>query len=176
MPRSASAIGTSAAAAAAAAAAAGDIVETTAEETAAAAAAVGETAATAAVNMMPDAQGEDSSQVHQFDVIVGGDLVYYSYQPATPHSRLLLTALAQLAGPDTHIYLALSLHHNPGEVSSFLRWARETWGFDVRAVRRGVPAEYDVSDVLIARMQLRDASAAAAAVSAARAGTLHRDF
>jgi predicted nicotinamide N-methyase len=48
-----------------------------------------------------------------FQLILGSDLVYYSYSEATPHSRLLLLALQQLAGPDSHIYLALSLHHNP---------------------------------------------------------------
>jgi predicted nicotinamide N-methyase len=48
-----------------------------------------------------------------FQLIVGSDLVYYSYSDATPHSRLLLLALQQLAGPDSQIYLALSLHHNP---------------------------------------------------------------
>jgi hypothetical protein len=48
-----------------------------------------------------------------FQLIVGSDLVYYSYSEATPHSRLLLLALQQLAGPDSQIYLALSLHHNP---------------------------------------------------------------
>jgi predicted nicotinamide N-methyase len=48
-----------------------------------------------------------------FQLIVGSDLVYYSYSEATPHSRLLLLVLQQLAGPGTQIYLALSLHHNP---------------------------------------------------------------
>jgi hypothetical protein len=46
-------------------------------------------------------------------VIVGSDLIYYTYSEATPHSRLLLAALRAAAGPGTPIYLSLSLHHNP---------------------------------------------------------------
>lgn len=53
-----------------------------------------------------------------FQLIVGSDLIYYTYIEATPHSRLLLLALQQLAGPETQIYLALSLHHNPEGASA----------------------------------------------------------
>ncbi len=69
-----------------------------------------------------------------FDLIVGADLVYYTYTDATPHSRLLLAALRQLAAPlATLIYLALSLHHNPEEVS-----ARNRAGGGRREAGRGV--------------------------------------
>eukprot|EP00878_Enallax_costatus_P034224 GHUV01037914.1.p1 GENE.GHUV01037914.1~~GHUV01037914.1.p1 ORF type:complete len:266 (-),score=61.15 GHUV01037914.1:23-820(-) len=111
-----------------------------------------------------------------FDVIVGSDLIYYSYTRDTPHSRLLLMVLQQLAGPETQIYLALSLHHNPEEVEKFLRWAQETWGFSVRHIREGIPVEYRVPDVLIVCMQLVDATAAASAAAAAKAGTLDRVY
>jgi hypothetical protein len=52
-----------------------------------------------------------------YDVIVGSDLIYYSFTPETPHSKLLLWTLRRLSGPSTRIFLSLSLHHNPGEVS-----------------------------------------------------------
>ncbi|WIA13638.1 hypothetical protein OEZ85_007201 [Tetradesmus obliquus] len=111
-----------------------------------------------------------------FKLIVGSDLVYYSYSEATPHSRLLLLALQQLAGPESQIYLALSLHHNPQEVENFLRWAEEVWGFSVQRIQQQIPAEYRVADVLVVRLQLLDAGAAAAAAAQARAGTLVRGY
>eukprot|EP00882_Tetradesmus_deserticola_P030681 GHRQ01034564.1.p1 GENE.GHRQ01034564.1~~GHRQ01034564.1.p1 ORF type:complete len:155 (+),score=64.04 GHRQ01034564.1:1-465(+) len=111
-----------------------------------------------------------------FSLIVGSDLVYYSYSEATPHSRLLLLALQQLAGPESNIYLALSLHHNPQEVENFLRWAQDTWGFSVQRIKQDIPAEYQVHDVLVVRMQLVHADAAAAAAAQARAGTLERGY
>jgi uncharacterized membrane protein YgcG len=90
-----------------------------------------------------------------WDVIVGSDLIYYTYSEATPHSRLLLGALKACAGPATPIFLSLSLHHNPGEVERFLRWAAED-GFHVERVAPGeLPEEYRVQDVLVARLQLR---------------------
>lgn len=49
-------------------------------------------------------------------MIVGSDLIYYSYTPETPHSELLLWTLRRLAGPHTTVFLSLSLHHNPEEV------------------------------------------------------------
>eukprot|EP00877_Chromochloris_zofingiensis_P003769 jgi/Chrzof1/13393/Cz07g31110.t1 len=87
-----------------------------------------------------------------FDLIVGSDLVYYSYSEQTPHSKLLLQSLAQLANPDTAIYLSLSLHHNPEEVHQFLDWATEA-GFTVRTVVDGIPKEYAVPDVMVVYMQ-----------------------
>ena len=51
-----------------------------------------------------------------YDVIVGSDLIYYTYSEATPHSKLLLWTLRRVAVPGSLIYLALSLHHNPEEV------------------------------------------------------------
>ncbi len=51
-----------------------------------------------------------------WDVICGSDLIYYTFSDATPHSRLLLAALRQLAGAETLIVLSLGLHHNPEEV------------------------------------------------------------
>ncbi len=82
------------------------------------------------------------------------DLIYYSYSEATPHSRLLLSALHALSGPETDIYLALSLHHNPGEVSQFLAWAAED-GFRVQAVpAEQLPEEYCVGDVRVVRLRL----------------------
>lgn len=47
-----------------------------------------------------------------YDLIVGSDLIYYSYTPDTPHSELLLWSLRRLAGPRSLVLLALSLHHN----------------------------------------------------------------
>eukprot|EP00955_Chlamydomonas_euryale_P072981 361582-Chlamydomonas_euryale.AAC.6 len=55
-----------------------------------------------------------------YDVVVGSDLVYYTYCDATPHSRLLLWTLERVSAPGTLIYLALSLHHNPEEVGVLL--------------------------------------------------------
>lgn len=80
----------------------------------------------------------------------------------------------QLSGPDTLIFLALSLHHNPEEVHAFLAWAEEDWGLGVQRVTEGIPAEYVVPDVLVAKLQLRDAEQAARAAAAAAAGTLRR--
>lgn len=51
-----------------------------------------------------------------YDVIVGSDLIYYTYSEKTPHSKLLLWTLQRVAAPGSLIYLALSLHHNPDEV------------------------------------------------------------
>ena len=51
-----------------------------------------------------------------YDVIVGSDLIYYTYSEETPHSKLLLWTLRRVAGPGSLVYLALSLHHNPEEV------------------------------------------------------------
>jgi hypothetical protein len=56
-----------------------------------------------------------------YDVIVGSDLIYYTYNEATPHSKLLLWTLRRVAGPGSLIYLALSLHHNPEEVMRMWR-------------------------------------------------------
>eukprot|EP00879_Flechtneria_rotunda_P008788 GHRR01009204.1.p1 GENE.GHRR01009204.1~~GHRR01009204.1.p1 ORF type:complete len:287 (+),score=113.14 GHRR01009204.1:533-1393(+) len=111
-----------------------------------------------------------------FDLIVGSDLIYYSYSGATPHSRLLLLALQQLAGPQSLIYLALSLHHNPGEVGNFLRWAQEDWGFAVQHILNELPHEYKVPDVLVVRLQLVDANKAAITAAAAAAGMLQRPY
>lgn len=97
-----------------------------------------------------------------------------SYTPSTPHSRLLLQALVQLAGPGTLIFLALSLHHNPEEVHSFLEWAESDWGFEVQKVTEGVPPEYVVPDVLVVRLQLKDVLAAQQAAAAAADGSLRR--
>ena len=108
-----------------------------------------------------------------FDLIVGADLIYYSYSPQTPHSRLLLQSLQQLAGPYTLIYLALSLHHNPEEVEEFLAWAEE-WGFAVTRVTQGLPLEYRVPDVLVVHMRLVDEQKAADMATAASSGTLKR--
>lgn len=109
-----------------------------------------------------------------FELIVGSDLIYYSYTAATPHSRLLLQALVQLAGPGSLIFLALSLHHNPEEVHAFLDWAEEVWGFGVERVTAGIPSEYVVPDVLVVRLHLRDTQRAQTAAAAAAAGTLRR--
>jgi hypothetical protein len=108
-----------------------------------------------------------------FDLIVGADLVYYSYTPQTPHSRLLLQSLQQLAGPYSLIYLALSLHHNPEEVEEFLAWCME-WGFSVTRVTRGLPEQYRVPDVLVVHLRLVDEHKAATMAAAAAAGTLTR--
>ena len=51
-----------------------------------------------------------------YDVIVGSDLIYYTYSEATPHSKLLLWTLRRVAVLGSLIYLALSLHHNTEEV------------------------------------------------------------
>lgn len=65
----------------------------------------------------PSSSLPSAAVVRPWDVICGSDLIYYTYSQATPHSRLLLAALKQLAGPETMIVLSLSLHHNPEEVS-----------------------------------------------------------
>jgi hypothetical protein len=80
----------------------------------------------------------------------------------------------QLAGPDSLIYLALSLHHNPEEVHAFLEWAESDWGFAVHRVTDGMPAEYVVPDVLVIRLQLCDVQKAQQAAAAAADGTLRR--
>ena len=87
-----------------------------------------------------------------FDLIVGSDLIYYSYSEETPHTRLLLWTLKRLAGPDTLIYMALSLHHNPEEVQSFLTLASEE-GFTVDRIIDEVPMDYRVEDVIIVRLR-----------------------
>jgi predicted nicotinamide N-methyase len=110
-----------------------------------------------------------------FDIILGADLVYYSYTPKTPHSRLLYQALQQLAGPQTLIYLSLSLHHNSEEVEHFLAWA-PTWGFSVERLTQQLPQEYQVPDVLVVRLRLEDGEKAAAAAAAARDGSLQRPY
>jgi hypothetical protein len=97
-----------------------------------------------------------------------------SYTPSTPHSRLLLQALVQLAGPNSLVFLALSLHHNPQEVHAFLDWAQHDWGFEVSTVTQGIPQEYVVPDVLVVKLSLQDPGKAAAAAAAAAAGTLRR--
>lgn len=97
-----------------------------------------------------------------------------SYTPSTPHSRLLLQALVQLAGPESLIFLALSLHHNPEEVHAWLQWAAEDWGFHVEHVTRGIPQEYVVPDVVVVKLQLQDPGKAAEAAAAAAAGALRR--
>lgn len=97
-----------------------------------------------------------------------------SYTSSTPHSRLLLQALVQLAGPHTLIFLALSLHHNPEEVHAFLEWAESDWGFAVQRVTDGVPAEYVVPDVLVVRLRLLDVQKAQQTAAAAADGTLRR--
>lgn len=97
-----------------------------------------------------------------------------SYTPSTPHSRLLLQALVQLAGPDSLIFLALSLHHNPEEVHAFLKWAETDWGFAVEHITEGIPVEYVVPDVLVVKLQLQDQRKAATAGVAAAGGALRR--
>ena len=88
-----------------------------------------------------------------FDLLVGSDLVYYTYSEATPHSKVLLATLLQLAGKGTLVFLALSLHHNPAEVEHFLGLASEH--FAVTRLRAEVPDEWRVPDVIIVRMQLK---------------------
>jgi predicted nicotinamide N-methyase len=88
-----------------------------------------------------------------FDLIVGSDLIYYTYSEATPHSRALLSTLLQLAGRGTLVFLALSLHHNPQEVESFLAAAAER--FTVARLGGEVPEEWRVADILIVRLQLK---------------------
>lgn len=101
-------------------------------------------------------------------------LAVHSYTGSTPHSRLLLQALVQLAGPDSLIFLALSLHHNPEEVHAFLEWAEAVWGFEVERVADGIPSEYVVPDVRVVRLRLKDQQKAQEAAAAAAAGTLRR--
>ncbi|KXZ54919.1 hypothetical protein GPECTOR_4g991 [Gonium pectorale] len=88
-----------------------------------------------------------------FDVIVGSDLIYYTFTPATPHSALLLWTLRRLAGPHTTVFLSLSLHHNPEEVESFLQRAAPF--FHVLRLRRSIPEEWRVPDVLVVRLTPR---------------------
>lgn len=42
-----------------------------------------------------------------FDLVVGSDLIYYSYSPETPHSLLLLDTLTALTCQSSVIYLVL---------------------------------------------------------------------
>ncbi|GLC45283.1 hypothetical protein PLESTB_000716800 [Pleodorina starrii] len=106
-----------------------------------------------------------------YDVIVGSDLIYYSYNPETPHSRLLLWTLRRLCGPHSAVFLSLSLHHNPEEVERFLRWAEEgDDGFHVLRLRRSIPPEWRVPDVLVARLTPKWTAAAPAAPAAAADG------
>lgn len=88
-----------------------------------------------------------------YDVIVGSDLIYYSYTPETPHSELLLWTLRRLAGPHTTVFLSLSLHHNPEEVEHFLGWAAEH--FHVLRLKRSIPPEWRVHDSLVVRLTPR---------------------
>ncbi|KAL6751592.1 putative methyltransferase-domain-containing protein [Haematococcus lacustris] len=85
-----------------------------------------------------------------YDVILGADLIYYSDTPETPHSRLLLWTLQRLAGDHSLILLALSLHHNPEEVSHFLQLASQA-GFLTEYVD-DVPAPWLVPDVMLVRL------------------------
>ncbi|GIL82692.1 hypothetical protein Vretimale_8262 [Volvox reticuliferus] len=98
-----------------------------------------------------------------YDVIVGSDLIYYSYTPETPHSRLLLWTLRRLCGPHSTVYLSLSLHHNPEEVERFLRWAAEgDDGFHVLRLKASIPQQWRVPDVLVARLKPKWVTAVAA--------------
>ncbi|KAG2451170.1 hypothetical protein HYH02_003777 [Chlamydomonas schloesseri] len=90
-----------------------------------------------------------------YDVIVGSDLIYYSYTPDTPHTELLLWTLRRLAAPATRVYLSLSLHHNPEEVEHFLGWAAKD--FHVLRLRRSVPEDFRVADSLVVRLTPRRA-------------------
>ena len=90
---------------------------------------------------------------NHFDIIVGADLIYYSYSEETPHTRLLLWTLKRLCGPNSVVYLALSLHHNPDEVDSFLSLA-ENEGFLVKQLIKEVPEDYRVEDVKVVRLTL----------------------
>ncbi len=57
---------------------------------------------------------QQQRQQQPYHLIVGADLIYYTYCAATPHSRLLLWTLQRIVTPGvTVVYLALSLHHNP---------------------------------------------------------------
>jgi hypothetical protein len=121
------------------------------------------------------------------DVVAGADLVYYSYSPETPHSRLLLQTIRLLleggesldppreegeeeeaAGapppppppPQAMAVLALSLQHNAPEVARFLHWATSDFGMYVRQVPPTLlPAEYRTASVLLVEMWLRGGSA-----------------
>jgi hypothetical protein len=60
-------------------------------------------------------------------------------------------------GPHTLTVLSLSLHHNPAEVSSFLKKASEE-GLAVRVVEnKDVPAEMRVPDVCVVQIRLAEA-------------------
>lgn len=91
-----------------------------------------------------------TSAHERLDLIVGSDLIYYTYSDATPHSALLLQTLCKLASPETLIFLALSLHHNPDEVHHFLQ--RSSEHFLVERVSQGIPEEYRVPDVMVVRL------------------------
>ena len=86
------------------------------------------------------------------DLIIGSDLIYYTYCAATPHSELLLVTLEHLSGPQTAIFLALSLHHNPEEVESFLKRAAAKFHV-ARIPGSSMPAEYDVPDVMVVKLR-----------------------
>lgn len=94
-----------------------------------------------------------------FDLIVGSDLIYYSYSEATPHTKLLLTTLKRLSCPGTIILLALSLHHNAEEVEHFLTLATED--FNVERVTHKVPDPWRVPDVMVVELTLQQQSTAA---------------
>eukprot|EP00798_Chlamydomonas_sp_ICE-L_P022367 gene22367-29469_t len=88
-----------------------------------------------------------------FDVIVGADLIYYTYSEETPHTQQLLWTLEKVASPQSLIYLALSLHHNPEEVHHFLGLAAEK--FEVVDLWKEVPEEWRVHDVAVVLLRLK---------------------
>ncbi|MEW5318790.1 MAG: hypothetical protein WDW38_009978 [Sanguina aurantia] len=89
-----------------------------------------------------------------FDIIVGSDLVYYTNSEETPHSTLLLETLLMLASPGTLVFLSLSLHHNPEEVSRFLKCAEAS--FTVQHLHDQLPEQWRVPDVTVVKMVLRE--------------------
>ncbi|KAG1653004.1 hypothetical protein FOA52_007859 [Chlamydomonas sp. UWO 241] len=102
-----------------------------------------------------------------YDLIVGSDLIYYTYSEETPHSKLLLWTLARISTPKSLIYLALSLHHNPEEVEHFLSMASSD--FEVSRLTHEVPREWRVHDSLVVRLRLKETSAVHAGGRAAEA-------
>ncbi|GAX80365.1 hypothetical protein CEUSTIGMA_g7804.t1 [Chlamydomonas eustigma] len=89
-----------------------------------------------------------------YDVIVGSDLIYYTYCEETPHTKLLLWTLERVATPDSLIYFALSLHHNPDEVQHFLGLAEEK--FEVTHLHDQVPDPWRVPDVIVVLLKLKE--------------------
>lgn len=87
-----------------------------------------------------------------YDLVVGSDLIYYSYSKETPHSELLVWTLQRVCGPRTLIVLALSLHHNAPEVHSFLKRC-ERAGFAVQRLKAEVPEAFRVPDVMLVRLR-----------------------